>query len=361
MQSQNSPIQRILFGCPGTGKSHKIDNEILPALGIEKNSGNVIKTVFHPEYTYGDFMGKLVPLTDKDKVTYTFYPGHFLKALIKAYKNLIEAYDKKEEKLGDVKNVALVIDEINRGNSAAIFGTVFQLLDRHNEEDDINFKGWSSYSINLTEIEFKVFSEAINIEFFPQTQRSEDKYSLEPLTAAVLCKTFREKIKFTHIDVESKTIKLPPNLSILGTMNTSDNSIYFMDNAFKRRWDWEYIDWDDNSIPEAEYGNCGKLQWDSEWKQLVRNFNQFIKQHHNSVRGGRIEDMQIGYYFINTNPVTEEHIRNKLMFFVWDSVFSRDKSPLCDLLKINKDKLVTFGDFIHYHNEFVNGLLNYQE
>jgi 5-methylcytosine-specific restriction enzyme B len=226
MQSPNNPIQKILFGCPGTGKSHKIDNVILPTLGIDKKSGNVIKTVFHPEYTYGDFMGKLVPLTDKDKVTYTFYPGHFLKALIKAYKNLIEAYDKKEEKLGDVKNVALVIDEINRGNSAAIFGTIFQLLDRSSQEN--NLKGWSSYSINLTEVEFKLFSKQIGINIYEPEEKSSDDttYSLNSITTPVSYKTFRENIKFTYIDVENKSIKIPPNLSILGTMNTSDNSIY---------------------------------------------------------------------------------------------------------------------------------------
>ena len=353
-----SPIQKILFGCPGTGKSYKIEHTIIPALGLTNTSPNVIKTVFHPEYTYGDFMGKLVPITKDRRVEYNFHPGHFLRALVQAYKNLINAYDKQKNEVNNPQNVVLVIDEINRGNSSAIFGTVFQLLDREIKEE---LKGWSSYSISLTEIEFNQFSSMIGIKDYDNKK----KYELNPLTDPVLLKTFEEKIKFLNMDIETMKIRIPPNLSIVATMNTSDNSIYFMDNAFKRRWEWEYVDWDEDgfTIPKANYGNPnGCLSWNLEWKKLVKNLNQFIKDNHNSVRGGRIEDMQIGYRFINTDPdpVTESQIQNKLMFFVWDSVFNRDKKPLRKLLKLNEQQpLVTFGDFISYHNQFVSNLLNY--
>ena len=86
----NKPIQKIIFGSPGTGKTHMIKAETLPSLGIdeEKNPENVIKSVFHPEYTYGDFMGKLLPITRAGQVEYNFYEGHFLKALAQAYKNI---------------------------------------------------------------------------------------------------------------------------------------------------------------------------------------------------------------------------------------------------------------------------------
>jgi len=129
-------VQKILFGSPGTGKSYRIadgEDSIANELGINNKEENIFRTVFHPEYKYGDFMGKLLPHTNESGfITYKFYSGIFLKALAKAYKNILD---------GGNSSVLLVIDEINRGNSAAIFGTVFQLLDR---DDD----GWSSYNVS---------------------------------------------------------------------------------------------------------------------------------------------------------------------------------------------------------------------
>jgi 5-methylcytosine-specific restriction endonuclease McrBC GTP-binding regulatory subunit McrB len=340
-----TPIQKILFGSPGTGKSHKIDKEIIPNdLGITSPE-NVIKTVFHPEYTYGDFMGKLVPITiSSGKPEYNYYEGHFLKALSQAYKNIFNAHDKQGVKISEPENVALVIDEINRGNSSTIFGTIFQLLDRDEE-------GWSSYRINITEIEMKKLLQLMGTQFYEKEGKL-DKYELHPF-GAVQITTFQQKISFFKLDVVNKIIRIPPNLSILATMNTSDNSIYFMDSAFKRRWDWEFVNWDESTPPAATYGTEGTLNKD-EWKDLIKKLNSFIKSHHTSIRG--IEDKQIGYYFIK-QPVTAEHIQNKLMFFLWDSVFNRDKKPLVDLLKVTRDELVTFGDFTKLHNEFITNIM----
>lgn len=370
-KTMTSPIQKIFFGCPGTGKSYQISNDDLGGvvkeeLGIDKDvhAENLIKTVFHPEYTYGDFMGKLMPQTNKDgNVYYQFYEGHFLKALGQAYKNIIAA---KEGELP--QNVALVIDEINRGNSSAIFGTVFQLLDRLDRSKNGVEKGWSAYGINISDLEFRKLVELIG--FTNETVDSnkdivykyQDKGSLEELVS------FPHIFNKIHIKVHKSkavgsSIRIPPNLSIFGTMNTSDNSIYFMDNAFKRRWEWEYVDWSQDDDKKLDtvilegYGN-GNLKW----KDLVKQFNDFIKKNHNSVRSGRIEDMQIGYRFINTGTVTENQIKNKLMFFIWDSVFNRDKNPLRELLGFDKNdkQLVTFGDFIKSHKEFVEKLLDYK-
>ncbi len=226
----NSPIQKILFGGPGTGKSHWIDHEIIPKeLGVNKEEEpeNIIKTVFHPEYTHGDFMGKLVPITRSGKVQYNFYEGDFLKALSQAYKNIIETYDHEGgSTLGcTTKNVALVIDEINRGNSAAIFGPVFQLLDRNDKD-----KGWSTYCINVNEMVFIKILSLIGIEFFYEKQ--EQQYTLNSRNYSL--EELHEKIKFLNFDLKNRTIKLPYNLSILATMNTSESSIYYMDSAFKR-------------------------------------------------------------------------------------------------------------------------------
>lgn len=341
-----SPIQKILFGSPGTGKSYRIINQIIPdELKINK-ADNIIKTVFHPEYTYGNFMGKLVPISSKDKVEYNFYAGHFLQALSKAYKNIVDAHDKNGIQNQEPENVALVIDEINRGNSSAIFGTIFQLLDRDKD-------GWSSYTVNITELEFKTLLQLMGVELYERDGKIE-KYELHPFNA-VQIKTFQEKIRFLKIDLEARTIRIPPNLSILGTMNTSDNSIYFMDSAFKRRWDWEFINWDESKPPTPTYGNAGILTQE-EWKKLIKNLNNFIKKNYESVRG--IEDKQIGYYFIQ-QPVTADKIQNKLMFFLWDSVFNRDKKPLRDILKVDNSKLITFGDFSKMHNEFISNIMKF--
>jgi 5-methylcytosine-specific restriction endonuclease McrBC GTP-binding regulatory subunit McrB len=337
------PIQKILFGSPGTGKSHRIEYEIVPKeLGIE-NPQNIVKTVFHPEYTYGYFMGKLLPVTKSTKVEYHFYEGHFLKALARAYRNILLQKDDEE-----VKNVALVIDEINRGNSSAIFGTIFQLLDRRQD-------GWSDYAINVSELELhKIllligFDDGGNVGFYKYGKAKNPK-ALEEYQD-VLSKI---KIYVDGSNVVGSSVRIPPNLSILATMNTSDNSIYFMDSAFKRRWDWEFVNWDDSKPPAATYGKGGTLEEDN-WRKLIKNLNGFIKSHHASVRG--IEDKQVGYYFIK-QPVTAEQIQNKLMFFLWDSVFNRNKDPLVNLLEVTRDQLVTFGDFTKLHNIFIENIMN---
>lgn len=345
------PIQKILFGSPGTGKSYRIDNEIIPIdlqINRDDNPENIIKTVFHPEYTYGDFIGKLMPLTNSDgKVEYKFYEGHFLKALAQAYKNIIST-PKGEE----AKKVVLVIDEINRGNSSAIFGTVFQLLDRNED-------GWSSYGIDISDLELRTLVELMGFE----KVGNEEKNFTYKHEGKGYAKTLEKhddildkiNIKIKNNKTVGSCISIPYNLSMIATMNTSDNSIYFMDSAFKRRWDWEFINWDDSKPPKADYGSEGTLSQD-EWGNLIKNLNSFIKSHHASIRG--IEDKQIGKYFIKS-PVTSEKIQNKLMFFVWDSIFNRDKKPLVDLLEVNRDRLVTFGDFTQLHNEFVDNLMKW--
>jgi 5-methylcytosine-specific restriction enzyme B len=133
-------IQKIIFGSPGTGKSYCIRKIAEVKLGIKSDDDilpNSVKVVFHPEYTYSDFMGKLLPLSSGNSIVYKYYPGHFLQALGMAYKGLMNYQN---------DNYLLVIDELNRGNASAIFGSIFQLLDR---EDS----GWSTYEINISEME----------------------------------------------------------------------------------------------------------------------------------------------------------------------------------------------------------------
>ena len=337
--------QKILFGSPGTGKSYQIDKHIIPyelLIDVEKMPANVIKTVFHPEYTYGDFVGKLMPITVGNNVQYKFYEGHFLKALSQAYKNIIAAQENDSE----IEKVALVIDEINRGNSAAIFGTIFQLLDR---EPD----GWSSYEVSVNEIIFNRLldlcdlTEHANVKGKGKKVTSylfgEEEIKTEILQKKLLC------------NFENRTIKIPPNLSILASMNTSDSSIYYMDSAFKRRWEWEFIDVDSNTVSAEGVAFENR----DEWQAFVSKLNAFIKSNHKSIRG--IEDKQIGHFFITDDEIQKSSIQNKLMFFLWDSVFNRDKKPLVKLLfdENTENELITFGDFAKEVDLFIEKINGY--
>lgn len=342
-------IQKILFGSPGTGKSHQIDKEIIPyelSIDVEKTPANIIKTVFHPEYTYGDFVGKLMPITRANKVEYNFYEGHFLKALGQAYKNIIAAHDKHGNRIENVEieNVVLVIDEINRGNSAAIFGTTFQLLDR-------NPDGWSSYCVSVNEIIFYKVLELIGVTFSYDSNQKIDEYRLKPHEGVKQLEKLQTKLNFLQFDLINQTIKIPPNLSIIASMNTSDSSIYYMDSAFKRRWEWEFIDIDSTTV--SEKGVAFKNR--DEWKKFLRKLNMFIKSNHKYIRG--IEDKQVGHYFITDDEIKKASVQNKLMFFLWDSVFNRDKKPIINLLfgenSKHHDELITFGDFAKQVDNFI--------
>ncbi|MDM3863008.1 MAG: AAA family ATPase [Aphanizomenon gracile PMC644.10] len=342
------PIQKILFGSPGTGKSYKVREIAQQELGIEWNEQtqslkNTIKTVFHPEYTYSDFVGKLLPQTDGSGVTYKFYEGHFLRALGLAYKKIIDGSD---------ENVLLVIDELNRGNAAAIFGSIFQLLDR---EDD----HWSSYEVNLSELEIvgllRIMGAVITTK----------KINVDYNNFSIYYETTQEYLIATHNNdglrvlenLKNGTIAIPSNLSIISTINTSDESIYYLDSAFKRRWDWEYVDVPNNKysekIPEQVKEILvviGEKQY--YWYDLVIKINEFIKSKSDYIR--RIEDKQIGWWFLKAkdNKIEESAIKNKLMFYLWDSVFAKDKRPLQELLR--SEKLITYADFANLYIDFID-------
>ena len=358
-------VQKIYFGTAGVGKSYTVEKEIVcKELGIyqENENGkynieeepkkvnvdysNCIKTVFHPEYTYRDFMVKLSPVTTSDgKVRYEHNEGDFLKALAKAYKNILESEVSN--------NVALVIDEINRGNSAEIFGTVFQLLDR---EDD----GWSSYPINLSNMEFDKLIELVFGNKIDDTignmknNETQNLSDIQKREKAIEQLVTNEQIKNL---LTNKQIKLPPNLSIIATMNTSDESIYYMDSAFKRRWDWKYIDISSENNQKMR-DLASKLADIDDWESFIDNLNSFIKSNSKSIR--KVEDKLIGYWFIKYKKgMTNKPIQNKLMFFLWDNVFARDKKPLRELLGVEGTELITFGDFVLKVDKFIEQIKAY--
>ncbi len=365
------PIQKIIFGSPGTGKSHKAREIAKQDLSIDSDR-RIITTVFHPEYTYHDFIGKLLPQTEGTNIIYKFYPGHFLKVLSMAYKNLFE---------GQNDNFLLVIDELNRGNAASIFGSAFQLLDRDS-------KGWSSYGINISDLELgsilndigfsttissgqllakKVGGGTLSLD---ELLNSDKSVVLEWLQPSIY-KTFKTSKKanpnYSEVTdcLRKGCIRIPSNLSIIATINTSDESIYYLDSAFKRRWDWEHIDAPHagNSSVPAEIENT-YIEVENDYvlmSALIISINNFMRENNKSIRG--IEDKQIGWWFITSPKVEDsegnfiysiEQIKDKLMFYLWDNVFGRDKRPLKTLL--DEKELVTYSDFAKLTKEFINSV-----
>lgn len=334
-------IQRILFGGPGSGKSHYVSKQIIEDLHISEEIGDVYKVVFHPEYTYGDFMGKLLPMTKGDKVTYQYYAGHFLQAIAKAYQNIL--FDPENP-----KNVLLLIDEINRGNSSAIFGTIFQLLDRDSD-------GWSSYEVSISEMEYTKMLELIGIEYDGASYKVSKKIKNLCSRESYICERKDELDSFKScildkIRIVDKRIRIPKNLSIVATMNTSDNSIFYLDTAFKRRWEWEYV---------TGAQQPASIEGGLDWNKFVDKLNMFFKKNYRLIH--KIEDKQIGYWFIKAvdGTVSKNQIKNKLMFFVWDSVFTRDKQSLSRLLECEPSELVTFGDFSNKVEIFIEKVMAY--
>ena len=275
------PSQKILFGAPGTGKSFKIDDSE-KGYGLENvEESRKFRTTFHPDYDYAQFVGAYKPRKkddDKDIITYDFVPQVFAKAYVAAWKQYFSAGDA----LTTDDQVYLVIEEINRGNCAQIFGDIFQLLDRDGE-------GFSQYSIDA------------DCDF--ATWLKEDSV-----------------LKTVWSDYETKVgegkLKLPPNLNILATMNTSDQSLFPMDSAFKRRFDWEYVPINYEKA-EADF-NVGDTGFDFKWLDFLKKVNADIYKVTQS------EDKQMGEFFIkpkNKDYITLDEFRSKVLFYLWDSVY----------------------------------------
>lgn len=254
LQSQNTGIQLtdleerrvssgsnvLLYGVPGSGKSWTIEHEYC------KKGTNVERLVFHPDYTYSDFIGQILPNVDEEgQVSYKFTPGPFTNILHDAYNNPEKEY-------------ILIIEEINRGNAPAIFGEVFQLLDRKTElreaDDDGYPIGTSEYGITNANIAKIVYGDA------------------------------RHKVR------------IPSNLSIIGTMNTSDQNVFTLDTAFQRRWEMRLIENNfehvDRSLADAEILDTGVT-----WQTFCTEINNIIVG--NNARMTSAEDKRLGAYFVH--------------------------------------------------------------
>ena len=292
--SQFSPqekpaFQIIYYGAPGTGKSHRIKKE-LKEMNVSKE--NIFRTTFHPDSDYSSFVGcykpTMKPVDDKykavagkdEEIAYSFVPQTFIKAYTQAYKKPNE-------------NVYLIIEEINRGNCAQIFGDLFQLLDR----DD---NGVSEYPIKA-DSDLKMYLEG-ELKDYP-----------DGIKDGELC--------------------LPSNLYIWATMNTSDQSLFPIDSAFKRRWDWEY--------EPIKYMNT---DWGIEVGGNMYSWTSFQKEVNNRIFDAtNSEDKMLGDFFVkpNNNVISEKQFINKVLFYLWNDVC---KDGDGDIFKTEDNKDVKFSD-----------------
>lgn len=254
------PNNVLLYGVPGCGKSYHVQEHFENQISNEQCK---VRVVFHPDYTYTDFVGQLMPVKNRvegkpDEIGYDFIPGPFTRIMQVAEEN-------KTEKC------LLIIEELNRGNAPAIFGEIFQLLDR--DED-----GSSKYAIYNSDIADKVYGN----QFHP--------------------------------------VKLPPNLTIVATMNTSDQNVFSMDTAFQRRWQMQHI----RNVFTGEHADKlieGTL---ITWKAFATTVNELLTE--KSTMFGNSEDKCLGAYFaIDAELEDRQRFAEKVLKYLWDDAFKMER------------------------------------
>lgn len=290
--SQKGVLQQIFYGAPGTGKSHTIKEET--------KEEDVIRITFHPDTDYSSFVGAykpttaLLPICDelgqpmkigstvlhKEQIVYEFVAQSFLQAYVNAWKK----YDKDDKQY-------LVIEEINRGNCAQIFGDLFQLLDR-------NDYGFSDYPIKADADMKRQLQKAFAGLAIEQSDKINAIYEGKDIVSQVL---------------NGDILLLPNNLYIWATMNTSDQSLFPIDSAFKRRWDWTYM-----PISNAEkHWVIGVNGNNYDWWQFLEKINEKIGSTTNS------EDKKLGYFFCKAQNgiISAKAFVGKVIFYLWNDVF----------------------------------------
>ena len=344
------PLQQIYYGAPGTGKSFTIDN-----LTDDDNS---VRTTFHPDTDYASFVGAYKP-TMKDmplsafvgkevhraqpqgehpgteqRIVYKYVPQAFLKAYVAAWSKLDTPY-------------YLIIEEINRGNCAQIFGDLFQLLDRNNS-------GSSSYAINADEDIAKFLKEDVN-GFASLSQELRDA-----IAAYELVKDNGEKRAIGGKILDGTLLLLPHNLHIWATMNTSDQSLFPIDSAFKRRWNWKYVPIDTNPINK---NTNLPLNWKFEVAGNLYSWGKFLEKINPEIYTiTESSDKQMGYFFAKADPTTgiisEEVFLNKVLFYLWTDVF-KDYDVSSEIFKNKKEnRSFRFTDFFEDADALANFIEN---
>ena len=355
----NLTLQQIYYGAPGTGKSKAIKDLTF--------GEDVIRTTFHPDSDYASFVGTYKPITEEvdlrdcngkkvideetgkvvkeDRIAYKFIPQAFLKAYVEAWKKLgseksDKSYNRIHPALLDTpdiftKNKAskkqyLIIEEINRGNCAQIFGDLFQLLDR-------NEYGFSDYPI----VADKDMQKYLEKEFEGWEITNKDKIN-----------QLYGEANMVSLIMKGERLVLPSNLYIWATMNTSDQSLFPIDSAFKRRWDWKYVPIREGRDKETNallnwYINTGNKQYD--WWSFISKVNKLIGSLTNS------EDKKLGYFFCKAKDgeIDADLFVSKVIFYLWNDVFKDygfDDKDFQD----EEGKILSFDRFY----EDVNGVTN---
>lgn len=297
----NLTLQQIYYGAPGTGKSKTIKDLTF--------GESVIRTTFHPDSDYASFVGTYKPITEEvvlrdcngkkvidddtkevvkeERIAYKFIPQAFLEAYVEAWK-----------KLGSSKKQFLIIEEINRGNCAQIFGDLFQLLDR-------NEFGFSDYPI----VADKDMQKYLEKEFAGWEITNKDEIN-----------QLYGEANMVSLIMKGERLILPSNLYIWATMNTSDQSLFPIDSAFKRRWDWKYVPIREGRDKETNaplnwYINTGDKQY--KWWSFISKVNELIGSLTNS------EDKKLGYFFCKAKDgeIDADLFVSKVIFYLWNDVF----------------------------------------
>lgn len=288
----------LLYGVPGSGKSWTIEHEYC------KPGSVVERLVFHPDYTYSDFIGQILPaVSDDGQVSYKFTPGPFTNILRESYNNPSKEY-------------ILIIEEINRGNAPAIFGEVFQLLDRKVEIRDIDDNG---YPIGTSE--YGITNMNIAEEMYGKDRKTEK-------------------------------VRISSNLSIIGTMNTSDQNVFTLDTAFQRRWDMRLIENDfasvDSSLADAEILDTGIT-----WKNFCVEINKIVVG--NSTRMTSAEDKRLGAYFVHVHDLKYDDTMGDLKEY--DAL--RVKETSGSLTDDEKSRIAVIRDAMRQNRKFPEKVIKY--
>jgi len=302
-------LQQIYYGAPGTGKSHTIN---------EKTEGeSVIRTTFHPDSDYSTFVGAykptmgLLPICDelgqpmkigstvlhKEQIIYEFVDQAFLQAYVQAWKFYAENSD-------TAKKQYLIIEEINRGNCAQIFGDLFQLLDR-------NDSGFSVYPINADKDMKKQLAKAFKKDGVTLTIPNADK-----INALYKGKDIVSKV------LSGDILVLPNNLYIWATMNTSDQSLFPIDSAFKRRWEWQYM-----PIGKGYDENGQEIKWAIEGATKKFSWWSFLEKINAQIgEATQSEDKKLGFFFCKATDgvISAEKFVGKAIFYLWNDVFKNN-------------------------------------